>query len=300
MHAALTLLCCLAVGIGDILGIVFNYDEIRGVALAGVPCQALLAGHIYRFNLVCAISGMIVYFHTSNTLPVDYLINVVKVISLDGPQDFVVLVECHHVSVATCYAHLGDSFRIVTNYSAVAVEVVNINFCLHNLFIFVLLFVYECKGIDKYLYYQIKYILISIFNIYLIDIYLYYINNVYLCKKEKKMNTYIKEYLNKSGITQKELARRLGVQQATVSATISRPSFPTLERIAAALDVEPWKLLAPPAVVEELKQARVQRSGVGGGGLVGVVRVGCEIYTADTVQQLRAIVERLEQGDNNK
>ena len=107
------------------------------------------------------------------------------------------------------------------------------------------------------------------------------------------MNTYIKEHLQKNGITQKELADRLGVTQATVSATISRPSFPTLERIAAALDVEPWQLLAPPAVVEELKQARAQRSG-GGGGLVGVVRVGCEIYTADTVQQLRAIVERLE------
>lgn len=114
------------------------------------------------------------------------------------------------------------------------------------------------------------------------------------------MNTYIKDYLNKSGITQKELAQRLGVKQATVSATISRPSFQTLERIAAALEVEPWQLLAPPAVVEELKQARAQRSGVGGGGLVGVVRVGCEIYTADTVQQLRAIVERLEREEARK
>lgn len=113
------------------------------------------------------------------------------------------------------------------------------------------------------------------------------------------MNTYIKEYLNKFGITQKELADRLGVKQATVSATISRPSFPTLERIAA-LDVEPWQLLAPPAVVEELKQARAQRSGVGGSGLVGVVRVGCEIYTADNVQQLRAIVERLEREEATK
>lgn len=112
------------------------------------------------------------------------------------------------------------------------------------------------------------------------------------------MNTYIKEYLHKFGITQKELAERLGVKQATVSATISRPSFPTLERIAAALDVEPWQLLAPPAVVEELKQARAQRSG--GSGLVGVVRVGCEIYTADNVQQLRAIVERLEQEEAKK
>ena len=114
------------------------------------------------------------------------------------------------------------------------------------------------------------------------------------------MNVYIKEHLNILGITQKELAERIGVTQQSISATISRPSFPTLERIAAALDVEPWQLLAPPAVVEELKQARAQRSGMGDGGFVGVVRVGCEIYTADTVEQLRAIVEKLEQGKNNK
>lgn len=116
-------------------------------------------------------------------------------------------------------------------------------------------------------------------------------------RKEKKMNTYIKDYLKKNGMTQKELAQRLNVRQATVSAIISRPSFPTLERIAAALEVEPWQLLAPPAVVDELKQARAHRSGGGDGALVGVVRVGGEIYTADTVQQLRAIVERLERND---
>ena len=102
------------------------------------------------------------------------------------------------------------------------------------------------------------------------------------------------------GLTQKEIAKKMGVTQSNISATISRPSFPTLERIAAALEVEPWQLLAPPAVVEELKQARAQRSGVGGGGLVGVVRVGCEIYTADNVQQLRAIVERLEREEATK
>ena len=94
-----------------------------------------------------------------------------------------------------------------------------------------------------------------------------------------------------------ELAQRLDVKQATVSAVISRSSFPTLERIATALEVEPWQLLAPPSFVEELKQARAQRSGGGGGGLVGV---GCEIYTADTVQQLRAIVERLERDEEAK
>lgn len=114
------------------------------------------------------------------------------------------------------------------------------------------------------------------------------------------MNVYIKEHLNILGITQKELADRLGVTQQSISATISRPSFPTLERIAAALAVEPWQLLAPPSVVEELKQARAQRSAGGGGGLVGVVRVGCAIYTADTVEQLRAIVERLERDEGTK
>lgn len=114
------------------------------------------------------------------------------------------------------------------------------------------------------------------------------------------MQVYIKEMLAEKGLTQKEIAKKMGVTQSNISATISRPSFPTLERIAAALNVEPWQLLAPPAVVEELKQARAQRSGVGGGGLVGVVRVGCEIYTADTVQQLRAIVERLEQEEATK
>lgn len=111
------------------------------------------------------------------------------------------------------------------------------------------------------------------------------------------IRSYIKEVLAQKRVTQKEIADKMGVSQSNISASISRPSFPTLERIAAALEVEPWQLLAPPSVVEELKQARAQRSGVGGGGLVGVVRVGYEIYTADTVQQLRAIVERLEREE---
>lgn len=113
------------------------------------------------------------------------------------------------------------------------------------------------------------------------------------------MQVYIKEMLSKKGLTQKEIAKKMGVTQSNISATISRPSFPTLERIAAALDVEPWQLLAPPAVVEELKEARAKRPSVGG-ALLGVVRVGCEIYTADTVQQLRRIVEKLERDEKAK
>lgn len=109
----------------------------------------------------------------------------------------------------------------------------------------------------------------------------------------------ILKIIQQHGESLTSLATKLGVTQPTLSNNLKRPSYTTLERIAAALNVEPWQLLAPPAVVEELKQAREQRSAVGG-GLVGVVRVGCEIYTADTVQQLRAIVERLEQGEQGR
>lgn len=76
------------------------------------------------------------------------------------------------------------------------------------------------------------------------------------------MNVYIKEILAQKGLTQKDIAEKLGVTQSNISATISRPSFPTLERIAA-LNVEPWQLLAPPSVVDELKQARAARDGGG-------------------------------------
>ena len=108
----------------------------------------------------------------------------------------------------------------------------------------------------------------------------------------------ILKIIQQHGESLTSLATKLGVTQPTLSNNLKRPSYTTLERIAAALNVEPWQLLAPPSVVEELKQARAARDGVGGCALVGVVRVGNEISTANTVQQLRAIVERLERAES--
>ena len=102
------------------------------------------------------------------------------------------------------------------------------------------------------------------------------------------MQSYIKEMLSQKGITQQEIANKMGVSQASVSATISRPSFPTLERIAAALEVEPWQLLAPPAVVEELKQARAQRD-----DFAAFVRLNGKNYTPQTLDELAALVDML-------
>lgn len=116
------------------------------------------------------------------------------------------------------------------------------------------------------------------------------------------MNARIKEIILNKGFTNVSLAEKMGISRQAVGQMLKAESLTTasLEKIATALDVEPWQLLAPPSVVEELKQARAQRSAGGGGGLVGVVRVGCEIYTADTVQQLRAIVENLEREEAKK
>lgn len=117
--------------------------------------------------------------------------------------------------------------------------------------------------------------------------------------KESTLTLNIKEHLKASGKTAKELAEAVGISRVTASNIINNktaPSLETLRRMAEALGVPLWQLFASPEEVA----ARAQRSGVGGGGLVGVVRVGCEIYTADTVQQLRAIVERLEQEEATK
>lgn len=115
--------------------------------------------------------------------------------------------------------------------------------------------------------------------------------------KESTLILNIKEHLKASGKTAKELAEAVGISRVTASNIINNktaPSLETLQRMAEALGVPLWQLFASPEEVT----ARAQRSG--GGGLVGVVRVGCEIYTADTVQQLRAIVERLERDEGAK
>ena len=90
------------------------------------------------------------------------------------------------------------------------------------------------------------------------------------------------------GLTQKEIAAKMGVTQSNISATISRPSFPTLERIASALDVEPWQLLAPPSVVEDLKQARAARD-----DFAAFVRLNGKSYTPQTLDELAALVDML-------
>lgn len=105
--------------------------------------------------------------------------------------------------------------------------------------------------------------------------------------------TYIKEWCELKNMTLTAVATIIGITRSALSQQVARPSYSSLCAIAAALDVEPWQLLAPPSVVEELKQARATKE-AGGAPLVGVVRLGRQTFTANSLDELRAVVRTIE------
>lgn len=59
----------------------------------------------------------------------------------------------------------------------------------------------------------------------------------------------IKEVIKKKGFTITSLADKLGIARESLSRMIVSPSYPTLEKIATALDVPMWQLFASPEEV---------------------------------------------------
>lgn len=54
----------------------------------------------------------------------------------------------------------------------------------------------------------------------------------------------IKEVIKEKGYTITSLADKLGIARESLSRMIVSPSYPTLEKIAGALDVPMWQLFA--------------------------------------------------------
>lgn len=59
----------------------------------------------------------------------------------------------------------------------------------------------------------------------------------------------IKEVIKEKGFTITSLADKLGIARESLSRMIVSPSYPTLEKIATALDVPMWQLFASPEEV---------------------------------------------------
>lgn len=69
----------------------------------------------------------------------------------------------------------------------------------------------------------------------------------------------IKDILKEKGITQQELADRLGVTRSAIVKTLAgNPSQETLERIANILDIPMWQLFASPKEVSNIKGNNIE------------------------------------------
>lgn len=55
----------------------------------------------------------------------------------------------------------------------------------------------------------------------------------------------IESRIKAAGITKKELAERMGAHPGSLNSMLEAPSWPTLERVARALDIEVPDLFAP-------------------------------------------------------
>lgn len=95
----------------------------------------------------------------------------------------------------------------------------------------------------------------------------------------------IKEVIKERGFTITSLADKLGIARESLSRMIVSPSYPTLEKIASALDVPMWQLFVSPNDItwasEELT-ALIQHKG--------------DYYKATTIAELERIVEKIKRN----
>lgn len=66
------------------------------------------------------------------------------------------------------------------------------------------------------------------------------------------MSHRIKDLIKEKGYTQQEFADKLGMTRVGLSQLINgKPSYPSLEKIASALEVPMWQLFASPSEVQK-------------------------------------------------
>ncbi len=94
----------------------------------------------------------------------------------------------------------------------------------------------------------------------------------------------IKELIKEKGYTQKDFAAKLGMSPVGLSQLLNgKPSYPTLEKFADALDVPIWRLFVSP---EEVAMANND-------GFASYVRYKGIHYTADSLEEFFRQVDEL-------
>lgn len=93
----------------------------------------------------------------------------------------------------------------------------------------------------------------------------------------------IKEVIKEKGLTITSLADKLGIARESLSRMIVSPSYPTLEKIATALNVPMWQLFASPEEV------------TGDNELTALIQHKKDFYKAVTIEELQKIVTEIEE-----
>ena len=98
------------------------------------------------------------------------------------------------------------------------------------------------------------------------------------------MTLRILELCRKAGITQTELAERIGLSRVGLSKAINgNPTVGTLEKIANALDVELWEFF---------------NSSTDNSNFMSLIKDGDSYYHALTLTELENIVEKLKKAED--
>ena len=98
------------------------------------------------------------------------------------------------------------------------------------------------------------------------------------------MTLRILELCRKAGITQTELAERIGLSRVGLSKAINgNPTVGTLEKIANAIDVELWEFF---------------NSSTDNSNFMSLIKDGDSYYHALTLTELENIVEKLKKAED--
>lgn len=98
----------------------------------------------------------------------------------------------------------------------------------------------------------------------------------------------ITHILKSKGVSKAELAKRMNTHNQNINKMLNNPTESTIRKIAEALEIAPCQLFSQPSDTDTNTADCTE--------LLGVVRVGDKTYTANNLEELRAIVAELEKG----